>query len=143
MNEVRVMKSTNRILAIVPVLVLGIGLAVSAFAQDTSTSSPVSASTSMDRAGQDTKGAATNAYDGTATALSDTAITTKLKSAYASGKGIKSNDIHVVTTAGVVTLSGEVQTSHMAARVVRIARNTKGVRSVTDDLRVSSSMSQN
>jgi osmotically-inducible protein OsmY len=97
----------------------------------------------MHQAGQDTEGAAKNAYTGTATALSDTTITTKVKTALASGKNIKSNDIHVTTTAGVVTLKGQVQNSHMAARVVAIARNTKGVRSVTDDLRVPSATSQN
>ena len=97
----------------------------------------------MHQAGQDTEGAAKNAYTGTATALSDTTITTKVKTALASGKNIKSNDIHVTTMAGVVTLGGQVQNSDMAARVVAIARNTKGVRSVTDDLRVPSATSQN
>ena len=97
----------------------------------------------MHRAGEDTEGAAKNAYVGTATALSDTTITTKVKTAFASGKDIKSNDIHVTTSAGVVTLSGQVQNSDMAARVVAIARNTKGVRGVTNDLRVSSPTSQN
>jgi osmotically-inducible protein OsmY len=97
----------------------------------------------MHRAGENTEGAAKNAYVGTVTAISDTTITTKVKTALASGKGIKSNDIHVTTTAGVVTLSGQVQNPHMAARVVAIARNTKGVRGVTNDLRVPSSTSQN
>jgi hyperosmotically inducible periplasmic protein len=126
----------------VPAMALGIGLAIPALAQNAS-SPPVPASTSMRQAGQDTEGAAKNAYTGTATALSDTTITTKVKTALASGKNIKSNDIHVTTTAGVVTLKGQVQNSQMAARVVAIARNTKGVRSVTDDLRVPSATSQN
>jgi len=104
-----------------------------AFAQDTS------ASTSMHRAGEDSEGAAKNAYAGTVTALDDTTITTKVKAAFASGKGIDSNDIHVSTTAGVVQLDGRVQNSSMAARVQEIARNTKGVRGVNNDLRVSSS----
>lgn len=137
------MNSKQKILAVVPVIALGIGLALPAFAQDTSASAPVPASTSMHRAGNDTEGAAKNAYTGTATALSDTTITTKVKAAFASGKDIKSNDIHVTTTAGVVTLGGQVQNSDMAARVVAIARNTSGVRSVTNDLRVSPSSSQN
>jgi hyperosmotically inducible periplasmic protein len=137
------MNSKNKILAIVPAIALGIGLAIPAFAQNSSASAQVPASTSMHRAGEDTEGAAKNAYTGTATALSDTTITTKVKAAFASGKDIKSNDIHVTTTAGVVTLGGEVQNSDMAARVVAIARNTTGVRGVTNDLRVSSPTSQN
>ena len=137
------MNCTHKILAMVPAMALGIGLAIPAFAQDSSASAPVPASTSMHRAGEDTEGAAKNAYVGTVTAVDDTTITTKVKTAFASGKDIKSNDIHVTTTAGVVKLSGQVQNSDMAARVVAIARNTKGVRGVTNDLRVSSPTSQN
>jgi hyperosmotically inducible periplasmic protein len=131
------MNNKNRILAIAPALVLGIGLALPAFAQNTSTSSSMPASASMDRAGQDTAGAAKNAYVGTATALDDTKITTAVKAAFASGKDIKSNHIHVATSAGVVTLRGRVQNADMSARVESIARNTTGVRSVTNNLRVS------
>jgi hyperosmotically inducible periplasmic protein len=131
------MNNKNRILAIAPALVLGIGLALPAFAQNTSTSSSMPASASMDRAGQDTAGAAKNAYVGTATALDDTKITTAVKAAFASGKDIKSIHIHVATSAGVVTLRGRVQNADMSARVESIARNTTGVRSVTNNLRVS------
>jgi osmotically-inducible protein OsmY len=92
----------------------------------------------MHRAGQNTEGAAKNAYVGTVTAADDTEITTKVKAALASGKGIKSNHIHVATTAGMVTLKGRVQNSDMSARVEAIARNTKGVRGVTNDLRIPS-----
>lgn len=127
----------------VPAMVLGIGLALPALAQNTSTSSSIPASASMDRAGQDTAGAAKNAYVGTATALDDTKITTAVKAAFASGKGIKSNHIHVTTSAGVVTLRGRVKNSDMSARVESIAKNTTGVRSVTNDLRVPSPAAQN
>jgi hyperosmotically inducible protein len=132
------MKNIKTVLAMVPAMALGIGLAIPVFAQDASTSPPVSASTSMHRAGEDTESAAKNAYAGTATALEDTKITTKVKTAFASGKDINSNDIHVTTTAGVVTLDGKVQNSGMATRIVAIAKNTEGVRGVTNDLRVSS-----
>jgi len=127
------MNSKNKILAMVPAIALGIGLAIPAFAQNNPSAS---AGSSMQQAGHETAGAAKSAYDGTAMALSDTAITTKVKTAYASGKNIKSNDIHVSTTAGVVTLGGHVQSSHMERRVVAIARDTKGVLGVTNNLRV-------
>ncbi|MGO9607649.1 MAG: BON domain-containing protein [Candidatus Binataceae bacterium] len=65
-----------------------------------------------------------------------------MKAAFASGKDIHSNLIHVSTTAGVVTLHGRVQSSEMSARVESIARNTTGVRGVNNDLRVRSSISQ-
>jgi hyperosmotically inducible protein len=128
------MNSKYRILTLVPAMALSIGLAIPALAQDTS--APAPASTSMHRAGEKTEGAVKNAYTGTATALTDTKITTKVKAAFATGKGIDSNDIHVKTTAGVVTLGGQVKNSAMAARLVAIAKNTEGVRAVTNDLRV-------
>jgi len=133
----------NRILYVVSAIMLGIGLTIPAFAQDTSGNPPVPASTSMHRAGEATEKAATNAYEGTATALDDTTITAELKAAFARGKDIKSNDIHVTTTAGVVNLSGQVQSDEMAARVAKIARDTKGVRGVINNLRVSSPASHN
>jgi hyperosmotically inducible protein len=128
------MNGKHRIVALVPAIALSVGLAIPAFAQDNN--APVPASTSMDRAGEHSEAAAKNAYTGTVTALTDTKITTKVKAAFAAGKGIDSDDIHVTTTAGVVKLSGQVKNSSMAARVVAIAKNTEGVRAVTNDLRV-------
>jgi osmotically-inducible protein OsmY len=118
-------------------MLLGMGLAISVFAQDASP--PVPAGISMRQAGQDIKEAAKNAYVGTVRVLDDTTITTQVKDAFASGKGINSSDIHVTTTAGIVTLDGQVRNAGTAARVEAIARNTRGVRGVTNDLRVRSS----
>lgn len=132
------MNSRNTILAMVPAMALAIGLAIPVLAQDANP--PVPASTSMHQAGEDTKGAAKNAYVGTVRVLDDTTITTEVKAAFASGKGINSNDIHVSTTAGIVTLGGQVQNAGTSARVEAIARNTNGVRGVTNDLRISSTM---
>ena len=131
------MNCKHTILAMVPAIALAIGLAIPVLAQDGSP--PVAASSSMHQAGEDTKGAAKNAYIGTVRVLDDTTITTEVKAAFASGKGINSNDIHVSTTAGFVTLGGQVQNTETSARVEAIARNTNGVRGVTNDLRVSSS----
>ncbi len=132
------MKRKNKILAMVPAMVLGIGLALPAFAQDT-----VPASTSMHRAGEDTEGAAKNTYDGTVTALDDTRITTEVKTDLATAKDLRSGQIHVTTTAGVVTLDGLVHNSAVVARAEAIARNASGVRGVTNDLRVSPSVPLN
>jgi hyperosmotically inducible periplasmic protein len=137
------MNNKYRILAIVPAMVLGIGMAVPVFAQDTAGNALGSAGTSIRQAGDDTTGALKSAYAETVTAVDDTMITTKVKTAFASGKDIRSGDIHVTTTAGVVTLDGPVQNSEIAARAEAIARNTEGVRGVTNDLRVSPLSSQN
>src|SRR5579863_6059074 len=110
------MNGKYKIIGLVPALALSIGLALPAFAQEHS------------------QGTVKNAYNETATALTDTKITTKVKVAFATGKGIDSDDIHVTTNAGVVTLGGQVKNSRMAARLVAIAKNTEGVRAVHNDL---------
>ena len=131
------MSSNKKILALVQVVVLGIWLAPPAFAQETG---GTSASTSMHQAGEDTESAAKNAYHGTATALDDTRITTEVKTDLAAAKDLRSGQIHVTTTAGVVTLRGTVHDSAVASRAEAIARNASGVRGVKNHLRVSSSV---
>jgi hyperosmotically inducible protein len=137
------MNSKNKVLAMVPAMVLGIGLALPALAQETTANSSVPASTSMHQAGEDTEGAAKNAYHGTVTALDDTRITTEVKTDLAAAKDLRSGQIHVTTTAGVVTLDGLVHNSAVVARAEAIARNANGVRGVTNDLRVSPSVPLN
>ena len=134
------MSSKNKILAMVPAMVLGIALALPAFAQDTSTGSDGSAGTSMQQAGADTASAAKNAYHGTVTALDDTRITTEVKTDLAAAKDLRSGQIHVTTTAGVVTLRGTVHDSAVASRAGSIARDADGVRRVRNRLKVSSSV---
>jgi hyperosmotically inducible protein len=131
------MSSKNKILALVQAVVLGIWLALPAFAQETG---GTSASTSMHQAGEDTEGAAKNAYHGTTTALDDTRITTEVKTDLAAAQDLRSGQIHVTTTAGVVSLRGTVHDSAVASRAETIARNASGVRGVKNDLRVSSSV---
>jgi len=133
------MNSKNTTLVLVSSLLLTAGLAFPVLAQNADDNPPASASSSMHQAGQDTKGAAQNAYHGTITAVDDTRITTEVKAGLANGKDIHSNLIHVTTTAGIVTLDGQVQDADIAARAESIARDTSGVRGVTNDLRVSSS----
>jgi hyperosmotically inducible periplasmic protein len=137
------MNNKNKILAMVPAMVLGIGLAIPALAQETTASSNVPASTSMHQAGEDTEGAAKNTYQGTVTAVDDTRITTEVKTDLATAKDLRSGQIHVTTTAGVVTLDGLVNNPTVVARAEAIARDASGVRGVTNDLRVSPSVPVN
>jgi hyperosmotically inducible protein len=122
--------------------VLGLAMAVPAFAQD-NPGSP-SASQSMhqageaaEQAGSDTLNAVKHVGKGTATALRDTKITTKVKVALHEDKVTEDSDIHVDTVAGVVTLSGHVPSPDAAARAEQLARQTEGVREVNNKLRVS------
>ena len=106
-------------------MVLSIGLAFPAFAQDTGASARYQHIFDASSGRTYRRGSEETIYRN-GTALNDTKITTKVKAAFASGKGIESNDIHVTTTAGVVTLSRTVQNSDMAARLEAIAKNTEG-----------------
>ena len=68
---------------------------------------------------------------------SDAGITTAVKSKMAADDSVKAYKIDVDTQNKVVTLSGEVDTSAQREQAVSIARNTKGVADVIDQLRVS------
>jgi hyperosmotically inducible protein len=130
------MSSKNKVLAIVPALVLGVGLAFPAFAQD----SNVPASTSMDQAGHNSADAVKNAYQGSVTAVDDTTITTAVKTNLAAARDLRSGQVHVTTVAGVVTLQGWMHDPVVISRAEAIARDTSGVRMVTNELQVDSSV---
>jgi hyperosmotically inducible periplasmic protein len=66
----------------------------------------------------------------------DTGITSAVKSKMAADDTVKASEINVDTHNHVVTLNGTVGSQAEKERAVMIARNTKGVNSVIDDLRV-------
>lgn len=68
---------------------------------------------------------------------SDAGITTAVKSKMAADDSVKAYQVDVDTKNKVVTLSGEVDTQAQREHAVLIARNTKGVSDVIDQLRVS------
>ena len=67
---------------------------------------------------------------------SDPGITTAVKTKLAADDTVKAYKIDVDTKEGVVTLSGSVDTAEAKTKAVEVARNTKGVVSVTDQLTV-------
>ncbi|MEC5320476.1 molecular chaperone OsmY [Brenneria populi subsp. brevivirga] len=68
--------------------------------------------------------------------IGDSTTTAKVKSALLEDKTIKSGDISVATTGGVVTLSGFVGSQDAATHAVQIASKTEGVKSVSDKLQI-------
>jgi hyperosmotically inducible protein len=137
--------------AIIPAAFLGLALAVPAFAQEMSSpaaaSSP-SASQSMHEAGKEMKSAGSETWSaakdtgqGAATAITDTKITAKVKRALHKDEATKGADIHVSTSAGVVTLNGSVASRDAAAKAENLAQSTEGVKSVDNKLAVSGSSS--
>jgi hypothetical protein len=67
-------------------------------------------------------------------ALADGSLTAKIKSKMTLDDTIEASRIDVDTVAGVVTLSGVVRSEAERQRALQLARETHGVRSVTDRL---------
>jgi osmotically-inducible protein OsmY len=64
------------------------------------------------------------------TDMSDGWITTKVKSTYMYSNNVNGSDIAVSTNAGVVTLTGKMDSGAERALAIELARNVKGVKSV-------------
>jgi hyperosmotically inducible periplasmic protein len=69
-------------------------------------------------------------------AVSDGAITTKLKAQFLANTDLRQADISVTTNNGVVTLTGTVPSPELRQLAVDLARHTGGVVRVDDRLRV-------
>ena len=69
--------------------------------------------------------------------VGDAVITTKIKAEFAKDKQVSVRNIKVHTDdKGVVTLSGNAKSQAEADKAVRIARDTKGVNSVRNDIQI-------
>ena len=80
--------------------------------------------------------AATTATDKAGVALEDSAITTDIKTKFLAESGVPGTDIHVETTKGVVTLSGNVKSRAQEDKAMAIARGSKGVKRVVNRMKV-------
>ncbi len=67
-------------------------------------------------------------------AMSDAAITGKVKAAVMAEPGIRSLNINVDTKDGVVTLNGKIDSKEHKDRAMQIAQGVDGVKSVVDNL---------
>ena len=68
----------------------------------------------------------------TACAMTDTGITTNVKSKFLADDVVKSSQIDVATKHGVVTLTGNVDSEEAKQKALELARATTGVRNVID-----------
>jgi hyperosmotically inducible protein len=68
-------------------------------------------------------------------ALSDSALTAKIKSKMALDDMVRARSIDVTTDAGVVTLSGTVRSAAERERSIQLAKETTGVTRVVDHLK--------
>jgi len=83
-------------------------------------------------------GMTNNATQKTGAAISDAAITTKVKAKFAADSTVRATKIHVDTDNGVVKLTGTAKSQDEAARAAEIAKSTEGVSSVDNAIQVSS-----
>jgi len=72
--------------------------------------------------------------DSVGAAISDSAITTKVKANFLGDERLKGSHIKVTTTNGVVTLTGSAAGADSKAAAEDIAKDVDGVRSVDDEL---------
>ncbi|WP_263770366.1 BON domain-containing protein [Propionivibrio soli] len=70
--------------------------------------------------------------------IDDATITTRVKTAFVRDKEVSAMDVKVETFKGTVQLSGYADNSTEIERAVRIARETPGVQSVKNDIRLKS-----
>ncbi len=82
--------------------------------------------------------AATSTQESTGEYVDDAAITARVKTAFFNEPGLKVLQINVETTKRVVSLSGVVKTSADIGKAADLANAVKGVRSVSNNLRVKS-----
>ncbi len=68
--------------------------------------------------------------------LADSALTTKIMAKIALDDTVKSSDVRVHTKDGVVTLSGTVSSSAKQERILQLARETTGVKSVVNEIKL-------
>jgi osmotically-inducible protein OsmY len=79
---------------------------------------------------------ATPTRESTGELIDDSAITTRIKSAMIRDSDVAASNISVETFRGTVRLSGFASTAREADKAEQIARNTQGVKSVKNDIRV-------
>jgi hyperosmotically inducible protein len=77
--------------------------------------------------------------DSVGAAISDSAITTKVKATYLGNERLKGSHIKVTTTNGVVTLTGSATGSDAKDAAEELAKGVDGVKSVDDELTTASS----
>ena len=80
--------------------------------------------------------ASTPTQESTGEYIDDTTITAKVKAKFVEDKEVSAAAINVETFKGVVQLSGFANSRHEADKATEIARKTKGVKSVKNDIRL-------
>jgi hyperosmotically inducible periplasmic protein len=133
-----VIKATRSFKFSLPSLILTIALALPGCVEQEDTGS---ATQSMQAAGESAQSAAVStgqvfvhAYNGAATAVTDSTTTARVKTALFNDKLTANGDIHVRTVAGVVILEGTAPSRNAVDRAQQLAQGTVGVQNVKNEL---------
>ena len=105
----------------------------------TTVTTPAPDTAAMKSAGNEMKSDAKSAADKAGTAIDDSTITAKVKTALLADPDVKGLKIDVDTKNGVVTLKGTADKPANRDRAVAIAKDTGGVKSVENQLVVKAS----
>jgi hyperosmotically inducible periplasmic protein len=97
---------------------------------------PSTASVPQAPSAQELKDRAADAARRVDETLSDTGLTTKIKAKIALDDTLKRADVSIHTKDGVVTVSGTVPSAAMQTRVLQLVRETAGVKSVVNTLKI-------
>jgi len=68
--------------------------------------------------------------------ISDAGITTSINSKLLTSKGVSTFDINIDTFNGVVTVSGHVYSKHIKNKILKLCKETKGVKKVVSKLKI-------
>ena len=91
---------------------------------------PLSQVMAQDRMGSSPSSSSSSANETVSDKTDDSWITTKVKSELLDTKNVKSTDISVTTTEGVVALTGTVTSTREKIHVIHVTKLVKGVKSV-------------
>lgn len=120
-----------------------VGLSWSLFACSSSSDSALkkqatetwdSAAKTVEMAGKDTGNAISSGVKSSGEYIDDSSITADVKGKLLGTKGISSNSVSVKTTNGVVYLSGFVKSADQIDKIVQVASQVNGVKSVQNGL---------
>ena len=75
-------------------------------------------------------------HESTGEYMSDTWITTKVKTALVDDPLVKAREVNVETFKGVVQLSGFVSSREAMSQAIRVTGGIEGVKSVKNDMRI-------
>jgi hypothetical protein len=110
--------------------------ATTAPAADNAAAAANNAAAAANNAAAAASSAAANATDKAGDALSDSAVTGKVKAALLADAEVKGTDINVETNKGDVMLSGFVESQAQIDKAATLAKNIDGVKQVSNKLEI-------